>query len=212
MTPEMQCTLCNSEAALAYELGRMNYYRCTNCLSIMLDPLNRLPSELEKRRYEEHNNDVDDPRYQKFVAPIVDGIKRMFGAEHTGLDFGSGPGPVITKLFRDEGFNIQPYDPFFADSPRLLDAKYDYIACCEVMEHFHSPKEEFERLRSLLKPKGILYCMTRIYSEDIDFRQWHYKNDQTHIFFYHKNALHWIQSHLNYSKLNIEGRLIQFQA
>lgn len=212
MTPTMQCALCHSEAVLAYAFRRMNYFRCTNCLSIMLDPLNHLPGEQEKRRYEAHHNDVEDPGYQGFVSPIVDGIKRMFDPEHTGLDFGSGPGPVITKLLRDEGFNIQPYDPFFADSPRLLDVKYDYIACCEVMEHFHSPREEFERLRSLLKPKGILFCMTWVYSEDMDFRQWHYKNDPTHVFFYHKTALHWIQSHLNYSNLVINGRLIQFQA
>jgi len=32
----------------------------------------QLSKDKEKERYEEHNNDVEDLRYQQFVAPIVD--------------------------------------------------------------------------------------------------------------------------------------------
>ena len=38
----------------------------------MLDPLDYLSQEEEKERYKNHNNDVNDPRYQKFVSPIVE--------------------------------------------------------------------------------------------------------------------------------------------
>ena len=38
----------------------------------MLDPLDYVSQEEEKERYKNHNNDVNGPRYQKFVSPIVE--------------------------------------------------------------------------------------------------------------------------------------------
>jgi len=214
MTLGIKCTLCNSKVDLFYESNLKKYfkkyYKCTNCSSILLDPLNLLSREEERKRYETHNNDVEDPGYQTFVSPIVNEIERRFNAGHTGLDFGAGTGPVITKLLREKGFKIELYDPFFWDRPEILESKYDYIACCEVAEHFHYPGKEFKLLRSLLKPGGALYCMTEVYSEDTDFERWYYKNDPTHVFFYHKHALEWIRSHFHFSELEIKGRLIQF--
>ena len=102
------------------------------------------------------------------------------------------------------------YDPFFWNDPALLQNRYDYIACCEVVEHFHDPCKEFGLLRSLLKPNGSLYCMTKSYTEDIDFQRWHYKNDPTHVFFYHAKAFTWIESHFKFSAVSIEDRLIHF--
>jgi SAM-dependent methyltransferase len=175
----------------------------------MLDPKHFISLEDERKRYTEHNNCVDDPRYQKFVSPIVDEIKHDFTPEHMGLDFGAGPGPVITKLLQDADYKIELYDPFFWNRPEVLSVNYDYIACCEVIEHFNNPLKDFWRLQSLLKPGGVLYCMTEIYSDQINFKNWHYKNDPTHVFFYHKNALEWIKHNLHFSSLQISNRLIK---
>lgn len=206
----INCTLCNSKAALYHKSRQKKYYKCSNCLSLFLDPNNYLSREKEKARYEEHNNDVDDSGYQRFVSPIVNEIKLRYNKNHKGLDFGAGTGPVITKLLQDEGFSIELYDPFFWNNAKVLRSTYDYIICCEVIEHFHFPQKEFTLLRSLLKPGGVLYCMTEIYSEDIDFQNWYYKNDFTHVFFYHRNALKWIQEHFHFSGIKIKGRLIEF--
>ena len=46
------------------------------------------------------------------------------------------------------------YDPFFYPDKSVLKAHYDFIACTERAEHFHDPFAEFDRLDSLLKPKG----------------------------------------------------------
>lgn len=170
-----------------------------------------LSKENEKRRYEEHNNDVDDPKYQKFVAPIVQQVEKKFQKISTGLDFGAGTGPVITKLLREKGFRIELYDPFFWDNPKVLTHNYDFIVCCEVIEHFHNPGHEFTLLRSRLKPNGSLYCMTEVFSGDLDFGKWYYKNDPTHVFFYSEEALEWIRTHFGFSELKIEGRLIHFE-
>ena len=178
----------------------------------MMDARHFLSPAEERARYEQHENCVDDPGYQRFVSPITDAIQEQFTPEAKGLDFGAGTGPVITKLLQDAGYSLLLYDPFFWNNPQVLQARYDFIACCEVMEHFQDPLREFRLLRSLLKPGGVLYCMTKIYSEDIDFMKWHYKNDPTHVFFYHQNTLRWIRAHLHFSRLVTSGNLIRFEA
>lgn len=212
MIEHTECTLCHSQALLIFENDHKQYYKCSKCLSILLHPAFYLSSEEERKRYEEHNNDVEDLGYQRFVSPIVNRITALFHPDHRGLDFGSGTGPVITKLLREQGFQVDLYDPFFSNDPEKLTSQYDYIACCEVIEHFHNPEEEFKLLRSLLKPGGALFCMTDIYSEDIDFSKWYYKNDPTHVFFYHAEAFNWIKTNINYTGMVIDGRLITLRA
>lgn len=204
----LNCPLCNGDTALLLEVNSKEYNQCFACRSVLLYPSYYLTSQEEKERYENHNNDVEDPRYQKFVSPIVQEVKSAYGPEHTGLDYGCGTGPVISKLLKDDGYQIALYDPFFAPDPQRLAAKYDYIVCCEVMEHFNKPADEFKRLRSLLNPGGVLFCMTEIYSEDIDFKAWYYKNDPTHVFFYHRKGLEWIKNNLGFSEVFTDGRLI----
>ncbi|WP_152512703.1 class I SAM-dependent methyltransferase [Haloplasma contractile] len=162
----------------------------------------------EKKRYESHNNDVNDPRYQKFVSPIVDTVTSKYSTVSKGLDFGAGTGPVITKMLGDKGYDVALYDPFFWNNEERLKTTYDFIVCCEVIEHFHSPWKEFKLLRSLLKDGGTLYLKTDIYTDDTDFKRWYYKNDPTHVFFYHPKAFEWIKEQFGFSTLKIEDRLI----
>jgi hypothetical protein len=93
-----------------------------------------------------------------------------------------------------------------------LESKYDYIACCEVVEHFYDPFREFKKLKDLLNPGGKLYCMTELYDQNTDFRAWYYKNDPTHVFFYSPCAISWIKEQFNFKEAKIEGRLIVFSA
>ena len=174
---------------------------------------NRHPTpENEKLRYEEHNNDTEDKKYRQFVSPITSAIMKNFKPKHKGLDFGAGTAPVITKVLTDHNYPIKPYDPFFYNYPELLNAKYDYIACCEVIEHFNDPYREFGLLKRLLLPNGKLYCMTDLYNESIDFHKWYYKNDQTHVFIYHKKTIQWIKEEFEFSDVTINGRLIIFSS
>ncbi len=161
-------------------------------------------------RYQKHNNDIEDEGYRKFVAPITSAIMKDFTQNHKGLDFGAGTGPVISKILKDNGFSIKLYDPFFHNNPKLLEEKYDYIAACEVIEHFHNPKKEFSLLKELLQPNGKLYCMTNLYNESIDFKNWDYISDITHVFFYHKNTILYIKEEFGFSDVEIKERLITF--
>ena len=201
------CPLCQGAAVAFY---KNEFFKCGQCYGIFLSR-KLLPDEKsEKARYEMHNNDIYDLRYQKFVSPITEAIFRDFTEQHSGLDFGAGTGSAILKLLSDKGYKIKQYDPFFFPASELLAEKYDYIACCEVMEHFHYPEKEFALLKRLLKPGGRLYCMTSIYSPEIDFDNWYYKNDPTHVFLYQKETLEWIKEKMGFAEVNINGKLVQF--
>ena len=205
------CPLCNSKTTLFCEKPKHLFYKCNTCEGIFRPKHTFLTAEEEKEHYEKHNNDVFDERYQAFVSPIVDAVLQDFTPEAKGLDFGSGTGPVIAKMLTDKGFQVQNYDLFFANEPSLLNQKYDYVSCCEVMEHFHQPYQEFELLKSLLLPKGKLYCKTEVYTNQKPFENWYYKDDFTHVFIYQPKTLEWIKNEFHFSNLIIKEKLIVFE-
>lgn len=207
----MNCALCGSETAEFSMVHQRAYHHCNCCDSVFMHSSHFLSDNEEKKRYEIHNNDVTDTGYQKFVSPIVNAVLNDFDKNHIGLDFGSGSGPVITTMLRKQEYQITTYDPYFDPNPQALKQKYDYIACCEVMEHFYNPHKEFTLLHSLLNEKGSLYCKTYLYDNTIDFSSWWYKNDPTHVFFYSKKTLNWIKDHYNFSELSISKELIVFR-
>jgi SAM-dependent methyltransferase len=204
-----KCRLCSFSADFCFNYLNRKYFHCQRCSALFLSPANYILPEEERKRYLEHNNDVNDSGYQKFVGPIIAKVEEKFSKKAKGLDFGAGTGPVAAKLLGDRGYSIKLYDPFFWNNPQALKEKYDFIICCETIEHFHFPAKEFRLLKSLLKPKGILFCMTDLYSEEINFKKWYYKNDPTHVFFYHKKTFSWIKLKIGFSASSIEERLVQ---
>jgi SAM-dependent methyltransferase len=207
----MLCPLCTSVVNYFYNVDHREYYFCSECFSVSLNPKNYISENAEIAHYKCHNNDVLDPKYQQFASPIVNTILKDFNSNHKGLDFGSGTHSVIVKLLRDSKYNVVEFDPYFAKNEALLQKKYDYISCCEVIEHFQNPRIEFEKLFSLLKPNGKLYCMTHLFSETNNFDSWYYKNDPTHVFFYHQKTIAWIANHFGFSNFSIQNRLIVFE-
>lgn len=204
------CPLCNRTANIFYDGKHQTYYLCNTCFGIFLRSNSRLNCQEEVAHYRQHNNDIEDKGYQKFVSPITEAILHNFGTKHKGLDFGAGTGPVISKVLTDQDFSIAQYDPYFHNHPELLNEQYDYIASCEVIEHFFDPRKEFAMLRKMLKPQGKLFCMTHLYDESIDFPNWYYKNDPTHVFIYRSNTIEWIQKEFGFSGVTIQNRLITF--
>ncbi len=166
----------------------------------------------ERARYETHNNDINDPGYRQFVRPLVNLVTACHGPKRAGLDFGAGTGPVAATILGEKGYEIELYDPFFFNNRAVLDKKYDYIICSEVIEHFHQPAKEFGLMRSLLNPGGSLICMTWLYSDDINFLSWRYKDDETHVIFYHLESIRWIKESFRFSSVDINERIIHLKA
>lgn len=206
----IHCPLCQHSASVFYSFKQRLYYQCGFCQAIIRDPASWPSREEEKSRYLEHLNEVEDRRFQQFVAPLTELVQAQFSTQQQGLDFGAGHAPVITHVLSQQGFDIQPYDPLFADDTALLQRQYDYICSCEVIEHFHQPAQSFALLRAMLKPTAQLLCMTELYHEGIDFHRWNYKNDPTHVFIYHRNTISYIADKYNFSSHHIDGRLLVF--
>lgn len=202
------CILCGSEAHSFTRVRDRDFYDCSSCRAIIMDPDFYVDREDEIYRYETHDNDVEDPRYQNFVSPLVEEVMRDYPSGSSGLDYGSGTGPVAAKLLRDNGYEITTYDPYFERNPAAFLPQYDFIISSEVVEHFHNPAKEFRLLKGLLHPGGHLYCMTLRYKDDIDFENWHYAQDETHVIFYRDDTAEWIRSNFKFSELQLKERLI----
>ena len=123
------CPLCSGLSAFFASSQGRDYYKCQNCRGVFLDRAQLPAPAEEKGRYLEHNNLVDDPRYQDFVRPIVAAVLADFSPAHKGLDFGAGTGPVITKMLTDAGYDIRPYDPYFHNFPATLPRHLQHRLC-----------------------------------------------------------------------------------
>lgn len=200
----MNCTLCNT--FLEKKAGEC-YFICQTCGAYVKHHKHHLDSKLEKETYEQHNNDVNDARYQNFTSPITNAILRNQTQDQLGLDYGCGTGPVIAKQLAEKGFKVKLYDPYFHPDPTYLNYQYAYIFSCEVFEHFYNPKQEIEKLLRLLKPDGRLYVMTHMYDFKINFPDWYYLKDPTHVFIYTQRTFAFIAQKYQLVIEEITGRL-----
>lgn len=201
------CPLCSQENKLFFQ-AKVAYYKCQECYGIYQDKNTLLDSTQEKERYELHDDDTQDAGYRKFVSPMSSAITKDFSQDDEGLDFGAGACAIIATILHESDYKIQKYDPYFHNTPALLQKKYAYVSSCEVIEHFYTPYKEFALLHSLLQEKGKLYLMTELYHEGIDFATWYYKNDPTHVFFYALETFEWIQKKFGFRALHRDKRLI----
>ena len=207
----MFCRLCHSEIKEFYVFIERVFYQCVNCRSVQVDA-NMLPSlSEEKQRYGLHQNTIEDKGYVSFLTPLVNAVADLHSKFEKGLDFGSGPEPVLTQMLQKRGYNIEAYDPVFLRKTELLKHKYDYIICCEVIEHFHNPDKEFSLLSDLLERGGSLLIKTNVLTEETNFGSWWYKNDITHVFFYTSETLKHISNACNFSELTLEKDYIRFK-
>lgn len=206
----MNCILCAGQTRDFFREKSRQYVQCLNCRSVLLLPAFYITPEEEKQRYQEHNNDVSDVRYQKFLHPVTAAIQQDFPTQAVGLDYGCGTGPVATAVLEKKGYELALFDPFFHNAPEVLSKTYDFIVCSEVMEHFHQPSREFRLLREMLAPGGKLYCKTSVLEVSVDFGSWYYKNDPTHVFFYSPESLEWIRERYGFRHLDIFPKLIVF--
>ena len=208
--PKNNCPLCGSKGQPFFSNERHRFFSCDFCRGIFRAHEQALNFEQEKNRYLLHQNHLEDQGYLNFVSPILEEVRSRYKSGAEGLDFGCGHTPVISEVLKKENYQVDLYDPLFFPQ-RIFESKtYDFIVCCEVMEHFLNPKEEFVLLAELLKPTGKLICMTSVFSEEMDFDSWYYKNDPTHVFLYRKETLAHITENYNFNHVKIDEPLIVF--
>lgn len=199
MAAEFGCPLCRSELDLPYYSDKKReFFRCAYCGLVSVPEKFYLSESEEKARYDLHENTPDNKGYREFLNNFIFVIRNHIGGSSKGLDFGSGPTPVLAGMFSSLGHDISIYDPFYADDRLVLEKKYDFIAMVEVLEHLKEPGKELRTLWTCLDPGGFIGIMTGFFPDDRDdFRRWSYKNDSTHICFYSETTFKWISKQLN---------------
>ena len=184
----MNCLLCRSIAISRRE----DAFECADCQLVFKNPQFYYNSNQDLKRYSTHNNNEQDAGYIDFLKRIVSPLTSFLPKHFTALDFGCGPGPILSLLLSEKGGLVENYDPLFFNNTEILNKTYDVVTSSEVVEHFKDIEKDWELLIGLVKPQGLLAIMSLFISTDIDYKSWWYKNDPTHVVFYHENTFNYL--------------------
>lgn len=193
----MICPLCeNTQIQSFWRDQRRTYLRCNQCNLVFVPSEYHLTPTAEKAEYDLHRNDPADIGYRKFLSRLFQPLCDRLPAGTRGLDYGSGPGPTLSLMLAEAGFDMAVYDPIYAPQEAVFKNRYDFIVCSEVVEHFRMPGREFVTLWQVLEPGGWLGIMTKLVLDRQAFSRWHYKNDPTHISFFSRETFYFLAEHL----------------
>lgn len=197
------CTLCGEESRELFFIDKKReFFLCTRCGLVFVPEKYYLSEKEEKDRYDLHENTPDNSGYMEFLKNFADIALDHATPPGRGLDFGSGPVPVLADLLRTRGFDMSVYDPFYSPGHRVFDDKYHLITMMEVMEHLMDPMKEIRRLRGCLEPGGVIAVRTETVPENREkFRPWSYKNDLTHICFFSPRVFRWMAGEIGFRLL-----------
>ncbi|MBC8206738.1 MAG: class I SAM-dependent methyltransferase [Kiritimatiellales bacterium] len=183
------CPLCAHMPECFCKDRTREYLRCPSCDLVFVPEKDLLAPGAEKARYDLHQNDPNDSGYRDFLNRLFQPLENKLEPGARGLDFGCGPGPTLSLMFKEAGYDCDVYDLYYANDPAVLKRQYDFLTCSETMEHMFRPGEEFERFVSLVKPGGWIGIMTQLHDEaPVPFERWHYKDDDTHVCFFSKKS------------------------
>jgi hypothetical protein len=176
------------------------YHICDYCGFISKDISDHVSALAQQIIYDSHNNSIQDPVYVEYFNHFLnEAVFPYVGNGKRGLDFGSGPSPVLAQILSETyGYNMDIYDLFYSTEKSYLNTTYDLITVTEVVEHLENPLDYFTLFREHLNEKGILAIMTHFHSNnDEDFLKWHYIRDRSHISFYNERTFEVIAEKMN---------------
>lgn len=193
------CTLCGAAVHGPHHVAHgRQLYDCPACGLVFVDPTTLPPADVERARYETHENHPDDPGYRSFLDRLVLPLQEQLPPGAEGLDFGSGPGPTLSVMMTERGYPTEIWDPFFAPDPGPLLRQWDFVTATEVVEHFHRPDDSFRLMARLVRPGGWLAIMTTVLTDQVEIEGWWYARDPTHVSFFRRRTLEWIGERLGW--------------
>lgn len=193
--------------------GAPVYYSCVPCRYIFLDGRFRVSPEEEKKRYESHDNTLENEGYVNMFREFIRvGIEPFLGGDfflqgkRKALDFGCGWNSVLGSLLKEKGLQVDTYDPYFAPERQYLRRKYHLITATEVFEHLANPLETLRSLAGCLAPGGILALTTLFHPGEEDFYKWWYRRDPTHISFYQPETFKYLAGRAGLDLVGVDGK------
>jgi SAM-dependent methyltransferase len=172
--PSMDCIVCGSKQAKQRFVQRgYPVFRCTSCGLEFVAPI---PSPSELADYYNRSYAVPLERYaaagRRNIARIAD-VERWCPSRGRLLELGASYGHSLA-LARERGwdpfgvelsptasayarthFGLSVYNCDLGDAP-LADDSFDAVVGWHVLEHVRNPKDQLQRIATLLKPGGVL--------------------------------------------------------
>lgn len=205
------CPLCSNSSEAFHSDAYRDYLQCPTCELSFAHPDSYLSREEEFKRYEFHENNLEDPGYRSFLEKMSLPMLDRVGENSQGLDFGAGPGPLLKLMFEEQGHTMAVYDSFYTPDEGVFERSYDFITATEVVEHLHKPLDELDKLWSCVKPGGYLGMMTSMRLPTLDFSSWHYIKDETHVIFFAPATMKWLANYWNASLEILSASVVIFR-
>ncbi|MEZ9232805.1 class I SAM-dependent methyltransferase [Vibrio amylolyticus] len=187
------CPLCHNQDTHHYfEDKHRAYLQCRECHLVFVDPTQRLDAKAEKAHYDLHENDPSDAGYRRFLSRIANPLMERIPSNAHGLDFGCGPGPTLSVMLQENSYSVELYDLYYHPDKSVLEKTYDFITATEVIEHIYQPDLVWQQWLNLVKPHGWIGLMTKMVIDLEAFKNWHYKNDLTHVIFFSRKTFEYL--------------------
>ncbi|EFP97204.1 class I SAM-dependent methyltransferase [Vibrio caribbeanicus] len=187
------CPLCHHSATQHYFSDKnREYFQCSRCELVFVDPDMRLDTGTEKAHYDKHENNPEDLGYRRFLSRVVNPLLERIEPESHGLDFGCGPGPTLSVMLEEQGHVVSLYDIYYHSNTDVLKWTYDFVTATEVIEHLYHPDQVWYKWLNLVKPGGWIGLMTKMVIDVEAFAHWHYKNDPTHVIFFSRATFQYL--------------------
>lgn len=184
-----KCPVCFSLENQKYSQDKYrSYFKCSTCELVFVPRNEILSSDQEKNRYDQHDN-RNEGEYLNYLSGIALSILPYIKKNYRGLDFGCGITTALEEVFNKNGILMDSFDLYYHPNQEVWSRHYDFIILSEVIEHLHDPLETMEKLIKLLDLNGKIFIKTKFRNEGIEFSNWYYKRDLTHIQFFNQKSM-----------------------
>lgn len=169
----------------------VEYVKCDNCSLIFCkDMLEWTPEKFSEYCYNDsyvqYDSDLGNPNGRRQNLSM-DFIRNNIKDCVTTLDYGGGRG-YLSDMMNRNGYKSVCYDPFTNNDKSLLEKKYDFVSCIEVLEHSYDVLNLTNTITELADK--YVYLSTGLYDNVKDFNRWYYFNPRVgHILLFKKETV-----------------------
>lgn len=203
----IDCPLCESNSTHLYSQDKQrSYYQCSSCELVFVSRLDIIEPDLEKKRYETHQNHAGDSRYLTYLSNIFEECAPYLKKGECGLDFGCGESKLLGQLFTEAGFPTESFDLYFHPDQAIWTRQFHFVVMSEVIEHLREPRESMTQIFKLLAQSGQIFVKTKLLPETTEeFDRWFYKRDPTHVQFFNQASLNYLKKNLGFKSMESIG-------
>jgi hypothetical protein len=210
----VSCPLCFSSHHEVFDVDRFRtYLLCKDCALVFVPREELISGDLEKKRYESHHNSENNLEYKKYLQKTANHMASFLKKGTLGLDFGCGKTRILEEYLEKDGLDVLSYDLFFYPDVSVFEQKFHFIVLSEVIEHLRKPSEEMRKLTSLLDEDGLIFIKTKLRPQKaVEFKDWFYKRDMTHIQFFSESSFEKLSMAFNLTRaMQIDHDLFLFR-